>query len=233
MHPILSVIIPAFNEEKNLAKTISAVKKSIAFAKISTEIIVVNNNSSDATGKVAKKLADVVCIEKRHIIAAVRNTGAKHSRGVYLLFIDADTIIPVQLVRDFVNTLRTRAVTVGCNVMPFPLNSIERNLFKAFNLILRSSSHHGAAFSGNCVGYRKDIFQKLGGFDEGRIASEDHDLSNRASKLGKAVFLKHLTVKTSNRRVKNLGLPLMLMGWSKTTLFYLFGLKRKKYRITR
>ncbi len=233
MHPIISIIIPAFNEEKNLVKTIDAIKKSIAFAKIPAEIIVVDNDSSDGTYKIAKRLSDAVFIEKRHVIAAVRNTGAKHSHGAYLLFIDADTLIPVQLIRDFVNALRTRAVIVGCNVMPFPLNPIERNLFKAFNLILRSSAHHGAAFSGNCVGYRKDVFQKLGGFDEDRVASEDHDLSNRASKLGKAVFLKHLTVKTSNRRVKNLGLPLMLMGWSKTTLFYLLGLKRKKYRITR
>ena len=234
--PLVSIIIPAFNEERHLRQAIMAIRKSIAVAAsshISAELIVVDNESTDNTRKVAEKLADHAYSESRHVIAAVRNTGAFHAKGKYFIFVDADTLIPPALVKDFVNILAGGAVTVGCNVMPSPLNPFERAVFKTFNLVLRASVSRGAAFSGNCVGYRRDVFEKLAGFDEERVASEDHDLSNRASKLGKAVFLKHLTVLTSNRRIRNLGLVSVLFGWGKTTAFYLFGLKRKKYRIAR
>lgn len=231
--PLVSIIIPAFNEEEHLARTIAAVRKSIAFSKIPSEVIVVDNISEDSTLSVAKKLADHVYSEKIRVIAAVRNTGAYRARGKYLIFVDADTIVPKELVRCFVSAMEKGAVVVGCQVMPHPLNFFEKIVFKFFNFILRSSVLHGATFSGNAVGYNKKVFEKLEGFDEQRVASEDHDLSNRASRLGKAVFLNNVTVLTSNRRIANLGLLWVVMGWGKTTLFYLFGVRRKKYRITR
>ena len=231
--PAVSIIIPAFNEEEHLGKTIAAIRKSVAFSKIAAEVIVVDNASEDNTFKVAKKLADQVYSEKIRVIAAVRNTGALHARGKYLIFVDADTVVPLSFVSDFVHELEKGAVAVGCRVMPFPVNVLEKIVFTFFNLILLASTIRGAAFSGNTVGYNKKVFDKLGGFDEQRVASEDHDLSNRASRMGKAVFLNHLTVLTSNRRIANLGLLWVMMGWGKTTLFYLFGVRRKKYRITR
>ncbi len=231
--PLVSVIIPAFNEEKHLAKSIAAMRSSLAYANIPGEIIVVDNESTDETLKIAKRFADHVCTEKRHVIASVRNTGAAHSRGRFLIFTDADTFVPLNLVKEFVAALSGKAVVVGCNVMPHPLKPLERRLFKIFNLMLRVSVLHGAAFSGNCVGYRKEIFKKLNGFDERWVASEDHELSKRAAKLGKPVFLKHLTVTTSNRRVRKLGLPGLILGWSKTTILYVLGIKSKHYPITR
>ncbi len=230
---IASIIIPAFNEEKNLPRTIKAIRNAIQFANISCEVIAVDNHSEDNTLKVARGLADKVYSENHHVIARVRNVGALHAKGKYLIFIDADTVVPKNLIRDFIATLSTGAVVVGCKVMPHPLRVHEKTLFKLFNLILHSSVLHGAAFSGNAVGYRREIFNKLGGFDENRAASEDHDLSNRASRMGKAVFLKKVAVMTSNRRIRKLGLVKMVLGWTKTTLFYILGLRRRKYRIAR
>ncbi|MFH0713862.1 MAG: glycosyltransferase [Candidatus Micrarchaeota archaeon] len=231
--PIVSIIIPAYNEENTLLHCIKAVRQSIAFSKLPCEVIVVDNNSEDNTVKIAVKLADKVYHEKRQVIAAVRNNGACHSYGKFLIFVDADTAVPLPLVRDFVRALSTGSVVVGCQVMPHPLKIHEKALFKLFNSFLQVSVISGAAFSGNAVGYRRDTFNKLGGFDVGRTASEDHDLSNRASRLGKAIFLKNLTVLTSNRRVRKLGLVKLFFGWTKTTLFYLIGVKRKKYRLVR
>ncbi len=231
--PLVSIIVPAFNEEEQLPATIAAIRKSIAFSKTPAEVIIVDNNSEDNTLQMAKKLADAVYSEKIRVIAAVRNTGAYRAKGKYLIFVDADTIVPKELVGGFVSAMEKGAVVVGCKIMPHPVNFLEKIVFKFFNLILRSSVLHGAAFSGNAVGYNKKAFEKLKGFDEQRVASEDHDLSNRASRIGKAVFLNNVTVLTSNRRIANLGLLWVVMGWGKTTLFYLFGVRRKKYRITR
>ncbi|MDP3742387.1 MAG: glycosyltransferase [Candidatus Micrarchaeota archaeon] len=231
--PIVSIIVPAFNEEEHLLPTIAAIRKSIIFSKMPAELIVVDNNSEDSTLSVAKKLVDRVYSEKIRVIAAVRNTGAKYAKGKYLIFVDADTLVPRELVVDFVSAMEHGAVVVGCKVMPHPVNIFEKIVFKFFNLILRSSVLHGATFSGNAVGYTKKAFEKLKGFDEQRVASEDHDLSNRASRIGNAIFLNNVTVLTSNRRIANLGLLWVVMGWGKTTLFYLFGVRRKKYRITR
>ncbi len=231
--PLVSIVIPAFNEQSYLPAAIIAIRKSVLFSRFPAEVIVVDNNSSDATREIAEKLADKVYTEKKHVIAAVRNAGARHANGKYLIFVDADTIVPASLVREFVHSLSKGAVVVSCAVMPHPLNYFEKTIFGFLNFILRSSVFHGPAFSGNAVGYNRNVFEKLRGFDEKRHASEDHDLSNRASKYGKAVFLKRLIVLTSNRRIKNFGLITVLLGWAKTTLFYLLGIKRKKYRIAR
>ncbi|MFH1246950.1 MAG: glycosyltransferase [Candidatus Micrarchaeota archaeon] len=232
--PFVSIIIPAFNEEEQLQATVAAVRKSIAFSKLSAEVIIVDNCSEDHTFAIAKKIADKAVQEKIRVIAAVRNTGSHHANGKYFIFLDADTIVPPSLVKEFVNAMQNKnAVVVGCKVMPHPINFLEKIVFEFFNLILHSSILHGATFSGNAVGYTKKVFEKLGGFDEQRVASEDHDLSNRASRKGKAIFLNNLTVLTSNRRIENLGLLLVIGGWAKTTLFYLLGVRRKKYRITR
>ncbi len=229
----ISIIIPAYNEEKNLADCISAVKKSALFAGVSSEIIVVDNNSGDSTHAVAKRLGARVFREKKRVIAAVRNAGARHAKGKFLLFVDADTVVPREGVKLFYNELLKGAFVVTCRVMPRPLGFFANILFYFFNYLLLLSVFLNASFPGNCVAYDKKTFHRLGGFDEERVASEDQDLSSRASQLGKAVFLSSLTVYTSNRRVKKLGLPGLLFDWGKTTLLYAFGLKTKKYRVTR
>ncbi|MBI4406586.1 glycosyltransferase [Candidatus Micrarchaeota archaeon] len=233
MKPLFSVVIPAFNEERNLQASVGAVRKSAEFARISFEIIVADNNSSDSTFATAKKLGVRVFREKKRVIAAVRNTGAKHARGKIILFVDADTLIPLQTVRLFYKEFSGGAVVVACRVIPRPLGFFENLFFAFFNYLIFLSTFLNASFPGNCVAYDRKTFRKLGGFDEERVASEDQDLSARASRLGKAVFLNNLAVYTSNRRVKKLGFPGLLFDWSKTTLFYAFGIKTRKYRITR
>jgi len=60
-------------------------------------------------------------------------------------------------------------------------------------------------FYGACVGYRKDVFEKLKGFNENFVTSQDLDLSKRASKFGKCVFARKSNVMTSPRRVEKGG----------------------------
>ncbi len=233
MKPLVSIIIPAFNEEETLPDTIKSIRKSIEYSGFTSEIIVVDNYSEDETFNVAKKLADVVFQEKKKVISIVRNKGAKNAKGKFLIFIDADTLIPREAIKKIVGELASGAVVVGCKIMPHPLNFFEKLVFGVLNFILQLSAIRLAAFSGNCVGYKKNVFDQVSGFDTERVACEDHDLSNRVAKHGRAVFLNDLVVLTSNRRVANLGLLLMMLEWAKSTIFYIFGIRRKKYKITR
>jgi glycosyltransferase involved in cell wall biosynthesis len=101
--PSLSVIIPAFDEERYLPATLQAVENSALLLRsrdgVNTEVIVVDNNSADATAKVARSFGARVVAESEHNIALVRNCGAATAQGRVLVFIDADTHIPAGLLQ--------------------------------------------------------------------------------------------------------------------------------------
>src|SRR5438128_11300854 len=90
---MISFIVPAYNEERELSSTLAAIRASASSAAQPHEIIVVDDASTDATAKVATAAgARVVSINQRHI-AAARNAGARAARGAYLFFVDSDTRI--------------------------------------------------------------------------------------------------------------------------------------------
>jgi glycosyltransferase involved in cell wall biosynthesis len=89
--PLISVIIPAFNEEKFLGNCLFSLKNQ-DFNDF--EIIVVDNNSRDKTSKIAKKFGVKLVSEKNQGAALARNRGAKEAKGEILAFTDADTILP-------------------------------------------------------------------------------------------------------------------------------------------
>jgi glycosyltransferase involved in cell wall biosynthesis len=106
---LISVIIPAFNEEGYLGETLASLNRAKAFLQdeksLPTEIIVVDNTSDDATADVARALGATVARETQHNVAKVRNTGAKLSNGNVLVFVDADTIVPDKLLARIVEAM--------------------------------------------------------------------------------------------------------------------------------
>src|SRR5690606_32053674 len=94
MQPVFSIIIPAHNEEAALVATLDRLIESANMLNEPYEIIVVDDDSSDGTAAIAQQRnAQVVSVKLRQI-AAVRNAGAKHASGTYLIFVDADTLVP-------------------------------------------------------------------------------------------------------------------------------------------
>ena len=90
--PEVSIIIPAFNEEHNILKTLSSLSASVTPKKF--EVIVVNNNSQDRTGQLAN-LAGALCLEESvQGITQARNAGLDVAKGRFVLNADADTIYP-------------------------------------------------------------------------------------------------------------------------------------------
>src|SRR5450432_2881780 len=91
---LISVVIPAFNEEAYLPATLSCVRDAISACRCGVELIVVDNESADRTREVARSFGATVVHEAVHNIARVRNAGASAARGDVLAFVDADTIVP-------------------------------------------------------------------------------------------------------------------------------------------
>lgn len=115
--PVLSVVIPAFNEEDYLPRYLPTVAVSLAHWERESgqrgEIVVVDNASTDATAQVAAGLGARVVPEPVRGIGRARNTGAAAARGTYLVFIDADVDFPADGIRDAARHLDSGACVGG------------------------------------------------------------------------------------------------------------------------
>jgi glycosyltransferase involved in cell wall biosynthesis len=100
-----SIIIPAYNEEKWLSQTFSSLKEAMSTLDVSGEIVVVDNNSTDQTARIAKQHNAQVVFEPINQISRARNAGAKVAQGRYFIFMDADTFISPALLQTALKNL--------------------------------------------------------------------------------------------------------------------------------
>ncbi len=113
-NPEVSVVIPAYNEEKNILRTLLSLSANTT--KRPVEIIVVNNNSADNTENLVKATG-ISCIpETKQGITAARNAGLSAARGKFVLNADADSIYPADWIEEMVAPLakgENVAITYG------------------------------------------------------------------------------------------------------------------------
>ena len=225
----ITIIIPTLNEEALIGKVIATARSSAPNA----EIIVVDGGSKDKTVSIAKKGAKVFVAHGR--VGAARNTGAKNAKRELLLFLDADTYLNRYFVERATKALADpRVVGAGGRIMPENLNPIERFMFEIFNLMIAGSFLIGKPnLAGTCVMYRKSAFEKVGGFDETRAASEDFDLCERIAKVGKVKFMYRVNTRTSKRRLSEMGILGLVADWTRTTVKYYLGIKEQNYASVR
>jgi glycosyltransferase involved in cell wall biosynthesis len=110
---IYSVIIPAYNEEKLLADCLDSLKTATADIESQTELIVVDNASTDKTAEIARQNGAKVVFEPHRQIARARNAGADKAQGRYLFFIDADTTISSNLFNEARRKLESGKIIGG------------------------------------------------------------------------------------------------------------------------
>ncbi|NOZ82137.1 MAG: glycosyltransferase [Candidatus Micrarchaeota archaeon] len=202
VEPLVSVVIPAFNEEKYIEKTLRSV---VGQNYTRTEIIVVDNGSTDRTSEIAKKYARVVRERKRGISIA-RNTGFRHSRGDIVLFLDADTRLERNFISSVVERFKNKDVIGVCGYIETTGKRTNRILYLLCSELAWISSKLGfPLFYGMCMAWRREVFSELGGFDESLKTAEDIDLTMKARKLGKCVLAREAKALTSPRRVEGMG----------------------------
>ncbi len=178
----ISVVIPAFNEEKLLGGCIDSVRAAFAGQPepAEHEIIVCDNNSTDGTSALAALRGARTVFEPLNHISGARNSGAAAAGGDWLLFIDADSLLSPATLRETLALMRGGACVGGGAVIAFdpPPPCWGRVLTGLWNLISRS---FGLA-AGSFLFCRKDAFAAAGGFSPALYAAEEIALS-RALKL--------------------------------------------------
>ena len=175
---IASVIITTKNEESVVARLIESIKNQTYKYK---EIILVDNKSWDKTAGIAKKMGAKVYIFGPER-SAQRNFGAKKARGKYLLFLDADMELTPDVLKDCVETCH-KDKKIGSVVIPEI--SIAHTFWEKVKAFERSFyNESGDEVTDAARFFKKEAFQKVGGYDETITGPEDWDFSESIKKSG-------------------------------------------------
>jgi cellulose synthase/poly-beta-1,6-N-acetylglucosamine synthase-like glycosyltransferase len=204
----ISVVIPAFNEEKFLPICLQSLNKQDF--DLPYEIIVVDNNSSDRTAAVATELGATVVSEPRRGITWARQKGVEVARGEIIAYVDADTYVGADWLSQIYNKLQDHDEVVGVTGIIYytkgatwkgklPALFGSSYLFGdlAFRFLFRKP---GPLWGGNFA-VRKQALIDVGGFNKQiEFYGEDMDLSMRLGKIGKNSYNRKQVAYTSPRR---------------------------------
>ena len=198
---MLSIIIPTLNEEKYLPLLLREIKKQNFDGDL--EIIVADAGSVDKTVEIAKSFGCQVV--KGGLPAKGRNEGAKIAKGDIFLFMDADNFyLPDNFLKELLEEFEKRKLGVAY----FPIypkgNRIDKFIYGIYHWWTKLTQNF-LPHAYNSILVKKEIHQKIGGFDEEIKIAEDHDYARRASKVGKFGFIETKPVLTSARRFEKDG----------------------------
>jgi len=201
----ISVVIPTWNEEKYIESCLKSIRSQDTRAEY--EVIVCDARSEDRTIEIAEKYADKVVISDMRSIGIQRNLGAKQATGNYLVFIDADTVIPPNYLEKVMEKFESDPELLGFSAC-FIFSKRDRKLAfieKITNSYLDFRSKVGFAILpgfNTCV--RRDIFESIGGFRD--VPLEDGEFGFRMRRSGKTKYFTDFYVITSSRRLEGMGL---------------------------
>lgn len=200
----ITVIIPAFNEENYLPATLETIRKALQGIEFPSEIITVDNESTDNTAQIAADFGAKVISETIHNIAKVRNTGAKNAEGDILIFIDADTRVALTLFVKISGAMRDEKCFGGAVAVEY--DEFQRKWMKYYMFAWKFWEKFFNMRQGAAQFCRKAVFEKLNGYDESIFVGEDIEFYWRLTKFAKQngghlFFVQQPKVKTSARRL--------------------------------
>ena len=196
---LISVIIPSYNSEKTIQKTILSVKNQQGLEKY-PEIIVVDDGSKDGTLKLLNKIDGITVItQKNSGPATARNNGAKIANGDILAFTDSDTVPRKDWLKNLTAPFESKDIVATTGTY-----SIENKKSKLAQLIQSEIEYKHSkykdfiAFGGTYnLAIRKDLFEQIGGFNEDykKASGEDVDICYKILNKGyKIRFVKEAVV---------------------------------------
>lgn len=240
-----SVVIPTLNEESYLPKILSDFAKQ---RQKNFGIIVVDATSEDKTKERALKFSKYFPLEfyevKERNVSFQRNFGAQKATGGFLLFLDADCRISTMFTRNlYVDIVKKKGSLFLPTLITEERSRKNRVLFKLINSVIELSQSLTKPLSaGGSIFIAKKLFLELNGFKENLYISEDHNLVQRARKLGvKAKILKDIEVVFSLRRIKKesqmmvlykylLALVYMLVNGEITSKIFMYEMGGGRYK---
>jgi len=202
----LSIIIPAYNEERLITHCLESIDAALAVNSefgYPSEVIVVDNNSTDRTAELASQAGARICFEPVNQIARARNAGAAAADGEWLMFVDADSWLNPSLLADIFSMI-DKGMAVGCG-STMQMAGLPR--WARFTLWLWSRVSIMCRWAaGSLLVCRADTFRDIGGFNEALYVAEEIDLSRRIKKwarqhgLGFVILTAH-PLQTSARKM--------------------------------
>ncbi len=237
MYPRVSVIIPAFNAERTIKDLLISLNNQ-NFSADKSEIIVVNDGSTDNTEPILKKLQQRYSItllthDQNRGLAAARNTGIRNSRGKILIFIDADMIVDDTYIENHVNFHNNQKV-VGLIGGILPADSVKYDKYQKYLYESRRGikKYHPkipipyTVFLFNNSSIKRKVIETCGMFDENikLYGGEDTEYSYRISQaFPKGFFCSYSLTALHNHYRKFQDALDNLSRFAKTNIPYLIN----------
>jgi glycosyltransferase involved in cell wall biosynthesis len=203
---LISIIIPAYNEEKLIGETLNAVKQAAAaFRRLEwqTEVIVCDNNSNDRTGEIARERGAKVVFEPINQIARARNCGAAAASGDWLVFVDADSKPSLALFQEVARQIHSGSCVAGGTTVKLDEEALAGRVVTGFwNFLSRSLR----LLAGSFIFCDAAVFREVGGFSRELFAGEELNLTQKLKRAARAhgkdiVILHDHPVLTSSRKM--------------------------------
>ena len=219
--PLVSVVIPAYNEKDYLRPCLDSIKNQDYAGEY--EVIVVDNASTDNTAQIARDWGANVVYESKQSPAAARQKGAEIATGRIIAFIDADTRAPTHWLSTIVWRFLCDPDLVSLSG-PYAyadagkFSKITSYIGNVFSIItdqlFRRVFGKGSAIWGCNFAVRRSAFWQVGGFDTDiKFYGEEYELSLRLRRTGRGSIMPRLFVLTSARRLKRIGVVNQYWNW--------------------
>lgn len=219
---MLSIIIPTLNEEKYLPRLLESIRKQ----KIDYEVIVADGGSTDQTLSCAKGFKGLLA--KSGNPAGGRNAGAKAARGEYLLFLDADVVLPDNFLEQCLTIFKEKKLAVAtCWVRPLSQDDFYKLIYLIGDLVIWLLQKVRPMANGFCIFSTRTVHNLVNGFDEALTFGEDADYVSRAAKYGGFALLSP-RVGVSVRRFEKEGRIKLTLKYLYLNLRRLFGKEMRK-----
>ena len=203
----ISVVVPAFNEEADLGAALCSIRTAMGVfdrRRWLSELIVCDNNSTDATAAVARAAGATVVFEPVNQIGRARNTGAAYATGDWLIFVDADSHPSAALFEDVAGEIeRGHCLAGGSTISYDNPHSVVRAIVRMWNIMSRLNRWAAGSF----IFCETAVFRELGGFNLEFFAGEEIDLFRRLKRVARrrgrtiTILRKHPLV-TSDRKMR-------------------------------
>ena len=191
----ISIIVPAYNEERLIGQTLEHTQKArAAFPRVGwdSELIVCDNNSTDRTADLAREAGAVVVFEPINQIGRARNSGAAAASGDWLVFVDADSQPSMALFQEVIDQIQIGRCLAGGSTVKLDTDSLVAvGCITVWNWLSRNFG----LLAGSFIFCDAAAFRRVGGFSHELFASEELDLTKRLKQLarrtGKRVVILH------------------------------------------